>query len=114
MPKAFIALLRLMPGYRTMVTLAPTLRHDMALTADPPELDVAAEIGSPVHVLVGERSPSSLHGVAAALAASLHQCEVTVVAGQDHMVAAKAILPMLVERLSKGSSVSRPDQNSVG
>ena len=41
MPRAFIALLPLMPGWRAMVALAPTLRYDMALTADLPPVGLA-------------------------------------------------------------------------
>lgn len=100
MPKPFVALLPLMPGYRTMADLAPTLRYDMALTADPPPVGLAAQIGSPVHVAVGARSPASLHTVAAMLAAALPDAEVTTVAKQDHMVSATALLPILVERLT--------------
>lgn len=101
MPKVFVALLPLMPGYRTMVALAPTLRYDMALTAGTPELEIASEISSPIHVLVGERSPDSLHAVAGALSGALTGSAVTTVAGQDHMVAAKVLLPLLRERLGQ-------------
>ena len=95
MPRAFIALLPLMPGWRTMVTLAPTLRYDMALTADLPPVDIAAEVTSPVHVLVGERSPAELHTVARLLGGALDR-PVTTLARQNQMVAARALLPELI------------------
>ncbi len=64
MPAAFARVLPLMPGWRRIAALVPTLRYDLALTADPPPVDVAAQIRIPVHVMVGERSPAELHRVA--------------------------------------------------
>lgn len=98
MPRPFVALLPLMPGWRTMVKLAPTLRYDLALTADLPPLDIAAELRVPTHILVGERSPQQLHHVSRALAGAVPGSTFSTVAKQDHMVAAKVLLPLLVER----------------
>lgn len=98
-PRAFVALMPLMPGWRRMVALAPTLRYDMALTADPPPYVLAATITTPVHVVVGERSPASLHTVADGLVATVPGAALTVLPKQDHMVAASAILPVLTGRL---------------
>lgn len=99
MPRVFAALLPVMPGWRRMRALAPTLRHDLALTAQPPPLDVAAQVAVPVHVMVGERSPEELHRVAAALAAAIPGATHEVLAGQDHMVSEKVLLPRLVRAL---------------
>lgn len=98
MPRPFVVLLPLLPGWRTMVKLAPTLRYDLELTADLPPLAVAAELRLPTHVLVGERSPHQLHQVARALAGAVPGATLATVAGQDHMVAAKVLLPILAER----------------
>lgn len=98
MPRAFVALLPVMPGWRRMVALAPTLRYDMALTADLPPYALAASAAVPVHVVVGERSPT-LHAVARGLAAAVPGGRVTMLPKQDHMVAASAILPVLSDRL---------------
>lgn len=98
MPRPFVAILPLMPGWRTMVRLAPTLRYDLALTADLPPLGLAAEVRVPTHVLVGERSPQELHHVARALAGAVPGSTLTTIAKQDHMVAAKVLLPVLIER----------------
>ena len=100
MPKLFVALLPLTPGWRKMVSLAPTLRYDMALTADLPPLELASRILTPVHVAVGERSPASLHAVASALSSALPGGDVITLAKQNHMVAATSMLPMLVSRLT--------------
>lgn len=99
MPRGFAALLPVMPGWRRMRALAPTLRHDMALTAQPPPFQIAAEIAVPVHVIVGERSPDELHRVAKALAAAIPGATHEVLPGQDHMVSEKVLLPSLVRAL---------------
>ncbi|QYJ03334.1 alpha/beta hydrolase [Nocardioides panacisoli] len=98
MPRAFVALLPLMPGWRRMRALAPTLRYDMALTADLPPVDVASSVRVPVHVVVGERSPAELHTVAATLTSAIPDATTAVLPGQDHLVDAKVLLPELVER----------------
>lgn len=99
MPRIFAALLPVMPGWRRMRALAPTLRHDMDLTAQPPPLQVAAEIAVPVHVMVGERSPDELHRVASAVAAAIPGATHEVLPGQDHMVKEKVLLPSLCRAL---------------
>ena len=100
MPRVFIALLPLMPGWRDQLALAPTLRYDMSLTANIPPVDVAAEVATPMHVLVGERSPASIHAVATMLGEATGTT-VTTVPGQDHMVKATAVLPELTARLQR-------------
>lgn len=99
MPRVFAALLPVMPGWRRMRALAPTLRHDMDLTAQPPPLEIAAEIAVPVHVIVGQRSPDELHQVAKTLVAAIPGATHEVLPGQDHMVSEKVLLPSLVRAL---------------
>jgi pimeloyl-ACP methyl ester carboxylesterase len=99
MPKIFTYLVRLMPGWKTMVALAPTLAYDIALTRDLPPLERAARVAVPVQVIVGEKSPSGMHGVARQLAGAIPGATSIQLAGQDHMVSAKALLPLLVSFL---------------
>lgn len=106
MPRWFVALLPLLPGWRTIVALAPTLKYDLALTADLPPLHLAADVRVPTHVLVGERSPSQLHGVARALAQAVPGATLMTVPKQDHMVAAKSLLPLLIERFCNDNASS--------
>lgn len=105
MPRAFVALLPVLPGWRTMVGLAPTLRYDLALTAELPPLDLAAEVEVPLHVLVGERSPEPLHPVAAALAGAMPGSTLSTVPKQDHLVSAKVLRPLLLDRFGVDSAV---------
>jgi len=96
-----------MPGWRRLVALAPTLRYDMSLTAEPPPLAVAAPIKVPVHVVVGERSPEELHRVANVLAKTIPGATLEVLAGQDHMVSDKELLPSLVSHLAPSEESER-------
>jgi pimeloyl-ACP methyl ester carboxylesterase len=99
MPRAFVTLLPLFPGWRTMKALAPTLAYDIALTRDLPPVGRAAAVAVPTAVLVGQKSPASLHAVARQLAAAIPAARFAEIPGQDHMVSAKVLLPRLVEFL---------------
>lgn len=96
MSKAFIALLPLFPGWKTMKALAPTLMYDIAITGDVPPVDRAARITTPLFIMVGGKSPTALHNVADQLARAVPHAQHVVVDGQDHMVSASAVLPHLV------------------
>jgi pimeloyl-ACP methyl ester carboxylesterase len=95
MPKAFVFFLPLMPGWRTMKALAPTLEYDMFMTRDTPPVDRAAEVKIPMHIIYGEKSPSSIHEAAKDLAKAIPNSQLSMMTGQDHMVSAKALLPLL-------------------
>jgi pimeloyl-ACP methyl ester carboxylesterase len=96
MPKIFVALLPLFPGWRTMKALAPTLAYDIALTSDLPPVGRAAKVTVPTHVIVGQKSPASLHAVANQLAQAIPAATFAELPGQDHLASAKAVLPRLV------------------
>lgn len=99
MPKAFVLLLPLFPGWKTMVALAPTLAYDIALTSDVPPRKRATQVAVPTHIIVGQKSPASLHAVADQLATAIPGAQVSTLAGQDHMASAKVVLPVLVDFL---------------
>lgn len=104
MPRVFVALLPLFPGWRTMKALAPTLAYDIALTSDLPPVTRAARVAVPTQILVGQKSPASLHSVARQLAGAIPHAEHAELAGQDHLVGAKALLPRLVAFLKRGEA----------
>ena len=114
MPRLFTALLPFMPGWRLLVALAPTLRYDMSLTAAPPPLDVAAMVRVPTHVMVGERSPEEMHRVADALGASIPGATRETLAGQDHMVSEKILLPSLERHLRPSEETAQPRDTCPG
>jgi pimeloyl-ACP methyl ester carboxylesterase len=95
MPTAFVYLLRFMPGWKTMKALAPTLRYDIELTRDLPPLERAAKVRVPVQVVVGENNPVRLRAVARQLANAMPATTLIELAGQNHMVSAKALMPVL-------------------
>lgn len=95
MPKMFVALLPLLPGWGQMKALAPTLRYDIALTRDLPPLGRAAQVRTPTMVVVGEKSPESVRQVGEQLADAIPDAQFVRLAGQDHMVDAKILTPRL-------------------
>ncbi|MFE5479807.1 alpha/beta fold hydrolase [Nocardia sp. NPDC056541] len=100
MPGAFVALLPLFPGWTTMKALAPTLMYDIAITETLPPVQRFEEIRVPVKVVVGEKNPTGMHQVSRELAAAIPQASHRVLAGQDHMVSAKALLPILTDSVA--------------
>lgn len=99
MPRLFIRLLPLVPGWSTMRALAPTLAYDITLTRDLPPVDRMQRIEVPVRVAVGGRSPASLLAVADRLAEAIPGSDRLVLDGQNHMVNPKVLLPVLREAL---------------
>ena len=95
MPKVFVLLLPLFPGWRTMKALAPTLVYDIALTQDMPPVERATRISIPMQITVGEKSPVSIHVVGRQLTKAIPNAKFVQLAGQDHMVNAKTLLPLL-------------------
>lgn len=106
MPKAFVFLLPLLPGWKTMRALAPTLAYDMELTRDLPPVERATQVTAPMQILVGQKSPASLHRVAEQLAKAIPNASFAQVAGQDHMVSATALLPLLSNFLKPNHKLS--------
>ncbi|MEV0298960.1 alpha/beta hydrolase [Nocardia sp. NPDC050710] len=100
MPAPFVALLPAFPGWKSMKALAPTLRYDIGLTEEVPPLDRLAKIDVPVCISVGAKNPVGLHHVAEQLAKTIPHSTHRVIDGQDHMVSAKVLLPVLEEHLT--------------
>ncbi|TGN20660.1 alpha/beta fold hydrolase [Leptospira idonii] len=94
MPKFFVFLLPLFPGWKTMKALAPTLSYDISLTKDLPPLERVAHISLPIHIIVGEKSPLGIRDVGCKLAAAIPNAKFTELAGEDHMVSSKTLLPL--------------------
>lgn len=93
MPKFFVLFLPLFPGWREMHTLAPTLAYDIELTKDFPPLNRFKEIKIPTLVLVGSKSPESVRAVGEEIAKAIPAAAFEIIAGQDHLVNAKVLLP---------------------
>lgn len=93
MPKIFVFFLPLMPGWKTMKALAPTLLYDIELTKELPPLQRLAKISVPTTILYGEKSPESVKAVAKGIAKVLPGSTSLEIKGQDHMASAKTLLP---------------------
>ncbi|MES2994957.1 MAG: alpha/beta hydrolase [Patescibacteria group bacterium] len=103
-PKAFVFLFRIMPGWSTMVALAPTLAYDIALTDDMPPIERASQVTLPVQIAVGGKNPERIHAVGKELAQAIPGSEFVVLPGQSHMVNTKVLLPVLTSFLKKEST----------
>lgn len=99
MPRMFVYGMRLMPAWKTMAALAPTLAYDIALTRDLPPVDRASDVAVPMQVIVGEKSPARIQVVASQLAKAIPGATFNRLPGQGHMVSAKALLPVLASFL---------------
>ncbi len=104
MPKFFVYGMRFMPGWKKMVALAPTLAYDIALTRDLPPVERMSRIDLPVQILIGEKNPPTIHDVARQLTNAIPGATFQALPGQDHMVGAKALMPILVRFLKSGQS----------
>ncbi len=110
MPKVVGWFMRLMPGWKTMVALAPTLAYDIALTADLPPFERAALCKVPVHVMAGAKSPAGIRSLSQALAKQIPNATYDQFAGQGHMVDAKRLLPLFVRYLQPAAQRSAAHQ----
>lgn len=97
MPGFFVFLLPIIPGWKKMVALAPTLAYDMELTRDVSPVKRASKINIPTQVVVGGESSWRIKDVGRQLAGAIPKAKFEEVAGEDHMVSAKKLLPLLVK-----------------
>lgn len=67
--------------------------------ARPYPVDRAAQVTVPVQMMVGEKSPAGIHDVARQLTQAIPGATFISLAGQDHMVSAKALLLVLASFL---------------
>lgn len=94
MPKIFTYMLALMPGWKTMKALAPTLVYDMLLTSEVPPAKMS-KVSVPTQIIYGQNSPLSIQNVSAQLAQIIPQSSLMQIDKQDHMVSARILLPKL-------------------
>jgi pimeloyl-ACP methyl ester carboxylesterase len=105
MPRVLVALMRFMPAWSKLKSVAPTLRYDAAVMGDtqsgralPAELWSA--VSAPTLVIVGGKSPGWMQNGTRALAELLPNAERRSLEGQTHMVKAKPLAPLLTEFLA--------------
>ena len=116
-PRIFAELMRLMPAWRKLKAIAPTLVYDatlMAGTQDGKRLpaDRFRSVTTPTLVAVGGKSPDWMRAGARALVDLLPDAREQVVEGQTHMLKAKAIAPVLIDFLAPALR-SAPSRSSA-
>lgn len=99
MPSFFFYLLRLMPGWKTLKALYPTLLYDMDITKYKPDGKHLSAIKVPLIVMHGEKSPPSMGEVSRMIVESVKGSQLVEVKGQDHMISAKLLIPFLKEKV---------------
>lgn len=100
MPKAFIFLLKLMPGWKTMKQLAPTLMYDIVLTENLPPIKRLQNISVPVLLLAGDKNPDSIKNVYKQLADNIPDNQHHLLEGKDHMASMKSLIPYIQKFLN--------------
>lgn len=105
LPAAVVAMMRLMPAWRTMTSLAHTLPYDTALTAEfqrgtplPPGRWDGVTV--PTAVVCGGKSPAWMQAGMRALADAVPSATHHTLEGQTHIVKASALAPLLTDVLT--------------
>jgi pimeloyl-ACP methyl ester carboxylesterase len=97
MPQFFVFCLPIMPGWKKLKALAPTLSYDMDMTKDFPPLEHLAEIKVPIKIVYGEKSPDSIQSVSKMITKAVNTAHLLELPQQDHQVSSKKLLPLLKE-----------------
>lgn len=108
MPAPAVAVMRLLPMWRSMKAVAPTLHYDLTAlgaAADAPVWDTFdwASVQVPALVMAGTKSQeAALVGPSRRVAELLPDARFVMLDGQTHMVSPRALAPHLAEFLGAG------------
>ncbi|MGW4241553.1 alpha/beta fold hydrolase [Nocardia sp. NPDC004722] len=102
LPALLVAAFPLFPGWSHLKTVAPTMAYDIQYVAafqrgGKLPADRWAELGIPVTVIVGSKSPEWMRNANAALAQAIPGATHRVLPGQTHLVKAPVLAPALIE-----------------
>jgi len=102
LPGFGVALMRLLPAWSKLEAVAHTLPYDISIVGDyqqgrPLPADRWASLRASALVLDGGKSPAWMRTATASLASVLPGARYVTLAGQTHMVKAKALAPVLTE-----------------
>jgi pimeloyl-ACP methyl ester carboxylesterase len=100
MPGILVAMFPLLPGWKKLKSVAPTLPYDATCMGDtqlgkPLDADRWGAVSVPTLVLVGGKSPAWMQNGMKSLAEILPHSDKLVLEGQTHLVKAKALAPAL-------------------
>ncbi|PJZ84897.1 hypothetical protein CH366_01050 [Leptospira harrisiae] len=96
MPRFFTFFLRITPGWKRTVKLAPTLLYDITLTENIPNIARLSKINIPIRIVYGEKSPEGIKKVASLISQNISSSELHEAASQDHMVDTNIILQEMI------------------
>lgn len=105
MPALWVYMLRLMPSWKAMTDLAPTLLYDLELSAQLPPLARTSQLDMPVLLAVGEKSSTDLQAAGKQLSEAIPDASFVRLKGQDQMVSSKVMLRLLNDFIQPVSSV---------
>lgn len=102
LPRAMVAMMRLLPAWSKLKALAHTLPDDAQLIGDagsgaPLRSERWANVTIPTLVLAGGKSPAWMRNAMCSLADVLPNADHAELAGQTHLVKPKALAPVLGE-----------------
>lgn len=98
-PAAFIALMRLLPVWRKLTSVAHTLPYDLSMVV-PHEQGVPLPAGHYAHVaaatlvLAGAKSPAWMRFAQGEIAAAVPHARLETLGGQTHMIKPKVVAPV--------------------
>ena len=99
-PPLGLMVMRMMPVWKKLCAVAPTLPNDYAIVlehqqGEPLPVDYLSDITVPALVIAGGKSPTYLKNAQAAVAAALPDGTLHELPGQTHIVRDKATVPLL-------------------
>ncbi|MGW6282794.1 alpha/beta fold hydrolase [Kribbella sp. NPDC055071] len=100
LPGIVVTMMKLMPGWKGMIAVAPTLSYDAEIVGDncfgtPMDSAQWAGIACPVLVVNGGKSPGWMKTSTRVLADAVPAADHTEVPGQNHMIKTAAIAPVI-------------------
>jgi pimeloyl-ACP methyl ester carboxylesterase len=104
-PGPMVAVMRLLPVWRKLTSVAHTLPYDLRLVIDhqqgrPLPEGVYDAVGQPTLVIAGGKSPEYMKNAEAAVAAALSDARLETLPGQTHMIKAKVTAPVVAAHLT--------------
>lgn len=106
LPKVMLFIMQFMPMWKNLKAIAPTLAYDTALTApfqqsQPLNGSRWSAIVAPAMIVGGTKSDSWMRNAQKAIADVLPNASHAELEGQNHMVKAEAIAPMIIEFMTR-------------
>ena len=101
-PRVFILMMRLMPSWKKLTAVAPTLVYDITIVeryqrGNALPSDRWSSVQAPTLVMDGGKSPAWMRNAQRAIAGVVPGAKTLTLAGQTHMVSAKALAPAVKE-----------------